>query len=160
MPDTPNMVPYSSEAETRAHQREVANRLMDITKRILDRAMVHDDSKLGPEEKPFFDQATPRLKGLTYGSPEYRESLASIRPAIEHHNAVNSHHPEHYANGIEGMDLLDVIEMLADWKAATMRHDDGDILRSIEINSGRFGISDQLRNILVNTVKRLGYDKK
>lgn len=146
------MVPYSSEAETRAHQRRVANLLMEMAKALLDRAMVHDNSKLGPAEKPAFDEATPRLKTLTYGTPEYKASLDSIRPALTHHNAMNSHHPEHHEGGIDGMDLLDLVEMLCDWKAATERHADGDIRKSLEHNKGRFKIGKQLASILGNTI--------
>ena len=61
------------------------------------------------------------------------------------------------ASGIYGMSLLDVIEMLADWKAAGMRHANGDITTSLEINKDRFGISEQLFIILKNTVKELGW---
>lgn len=57
--------------------------------------------------------------------------------------------------GIKGMSLLDILEMLIDWKSATLRHDDGDILKSIEINQKRFGYSDELKNILLNTIKEL-----
>jgi hypothetical protein len=56
---------------------------------------------------------------------------------------------------INGMSLLDVVEMLADWKAAGMRHKDGNLMESLEINRKRFGISDQLFSILINTVKEL-----
>jgi len=61
--------------------------------------------------------------------------------------------------GIDRMTLIDIIEMLCDWKAATLRHDNGDIIKSIEINRKRFKISDQLANILINTVKYLEMDK-
>lgn len=59
------------------------------------------------------------------------------------------------ASNIKGMSLLDLLEMLCDWKAATLRHNDGDILRSIEINQKRFGYSDELKQILLNTVGEL-----
>ncbi len=58
---------------------------------------------------------------------------------------------------LNNMSLLDIIEMLADWKAATMRHADGDFAKSLEINRQRFGISDQLHHILVNTAKELNW---
>lgn len=61
------------------------------------------------------------------------------------------------ASGIYGMSILDLVEMLADWKAAGMRHADGDITKSLEINRKRFGISDQLFMIFQNTVKELGW---
>jgi hypothetical protein len=48
--------------------------------------------------------------------------------------------------------LLDILEMLCDWKAAALRHNDGDIRRSIEINQERFGYSDDLKQILLNTL--------
>lgn len=57
--------------------------------------------------------------------------------------------------GVYGMDLLDIFEMLADWKAATYRHRDGDIRVSLEQNRKRFGLSDQLYQILLNTVERM-----
>jgi hypothetical protein len=50
--------------------------------------------------------------------------------------------------------------MIVDWKAASERHADGDILRSIEINQSRFGYSDELKQILVNTVHELFYKGK
>jgi hypothetical protein len=43
--------------------------------------------------------------------------------------------------------------MVCDWKAATLRHKDGDVSTSIERNKARFGISDQLAKILHNTVE-------
>jgi hypothetical protein len=61
---------------------------------------------------------------------------------------------------INGMDLLDIVEMLCDWKAATLRHADGDLRKSIEINQDRFGYSDQMKNILNNTAERLGFFTK
>lgn len=59
-------------------------------------------------------------------------------------------------NGIGGMSLLDLIEMLVDWKAASERHADGDFLASIEYNQGRFGYTDEMKAILLNTARELG----
>jgi len=70
---------------------------------------------------------------------------------LDHHYAFNRHHPECHLNGMKDMNLLDIVEMLCDWKAATMRHADGDLRKSIEINQGRFGYSDDLKRILHNT---------
>ena len=114
-------------------------------------------SKLADPEKTTFDEYTPKLKTSTYGSDEYKRFLAEMRPALEHHYAENRHHPEHFPNGIDDMTLIDVMEMLADWKAATERHDDGDIARSLKIQAERFGISEQLARILHNTVDYLGW---
>ena len=51
------------------------------------------------------------------------------------------------------MTLVDLLELICDWKASSMRHEDGDINRSIEVNKDRFKLSDQLVDILKNTVK-------
>ena len=48
-----------------------------------------------------------------------------------------------------------LIEMLADWKAASLRHANGDIFESLRINKERFQISDQLIEILENTIREM-----
>ena len=50
-----------------------------------------------------------------------------------------------------------VIEMLIDWKAASERHAEGDIYKSIEINAKRFALGQQTVDILVNTAKEMGW---
>ena len=146
---------YDSTADTKEHIDEVQRNLERFIEELSERGRVHDKSKLLPPEKEVYDELTTGLKGLTYGSDEYLANLEAMKPAIKHHYAENSHHPEHYSNGVDGMSLLDVVEMLADWKAASERHTDGDILRSLEINRERFGLSDQLYNILLNTLREL-----
>lgn len=116
-----------------------------------ERARVHDASKLLPPEKKVFDEVTPFLRGLTYNSPEYHASIAHLGPALEHHYAVNSHHPQHFPNGVDGMTLLDIVEMFCDWKAASERHADGSFERSIQVNQERFSLSPQLVSIFENT---------
>lgn len=147
---------YDSEPETREHIKQVARRLRTVCIELRERGERHDASKLGPNEKPIFDRVTPKLKGLTYGTQEYRDSLKELGPALTHHYRENTHHPEHFANGIAGMDLLDLIEMYCDWAAATLRTKDGDMAKGIEINVERFGITGPLADILRNTWKRHG----
>lgn len=143
-----------SKFKTMRHIETVRNYMGFVLKEFIDRCHRHDQSKLQSPEVEAFEIYTPRLRGLTYGSEEYRECLRGMAPAIKHHNENNSHHPEHYPNGINGMDLFDLIEMLCDWKAAGMRHDDGDMYKSLEINHKRFDINDQLFSVLKNTVDR------
>ena len=54
------------------------------------------------------------------------------------------------------------IEMLADWKAASERHEDGDIRVSIEKNTDRFHLDphETLVQILHNTANDLGWIKE
>lgn len=151
MPETNE---YDSKPETLEHIYRVRQLLRLASKELNARALRHDKSKLKSPEKEMFDRVVGRLKGCTYGSEEYKGYLKELKPALEHHYANNSHHPEHYENGVNGMDLFDLIEMFFDWKAATERHADGSIMKSIEINRERFGISDQLCDIMKNTVER------
>lgn len=148
---------YDSRADTLAHIGDVRARLAAVVKDLERRQAAHDLSKLADPEKATFDKFTPKLEGSTYGGEEYKAFLAAMKPALDHHYAHNSHHPEHYADGVRGMCLLDVVEMLCDWKAATLRHADGDLRKSIEINQRRFGYSDELKQILLNTAERLGW---
>lgn len=147
-------VNYDSTLDTLRHVRRVSILLNQLSIELLSRANKHDDSKFGPAEKPHFDRETPILKGLTYGTQEYSVSLKALGVALTHHYGHNSHHPEHYPNGVNDMDLIDVVEMLLDWVAASERHDDGNIYESIEKNKVRFALSDQLAAIFKNTIDR------
>lgn len=142
---------YDSTTETLQHIKRVNELMLSAAIEIINRAKIHDASKLVSPEKEMFDEVTGKLRGLTYGSDEYKQSLAELKPALDHHYSKNSHHPEHYENGINDMDLFDLIEMFLDWKAAGERHVDGNIYKSIEINKERFKISEQLVSILRNT---------
>lgn len=140
--------------ETWSHINMVRCLITGIVEALLERSNSHDSSKLSLPEVEGFTEYTPMLKDLTYGSDEYKNTLDKMMPFLEHHYAHNRHHPEHHDNGVCDMDLVDLVEMLCDWKAATLRHDDGDILKSLDINATRFGISDQLCSIFRNTVDR------
>lgn len=141
--------------KTMRHIEAVRNYLTQCVRELLERAERHDQSKLESPEREVFDEFTPKLRGVTYGSEQYRDLCRQMKPAIEHHHKNNSHHPEYYKDGIEGMNLFDLVEMLCDWKAASMRHDDGDVFTSLAINADRFGMSPQLKNILSHTIKIL-----
>jgi hypothetical protein len=147
---------YDSEQDTREHIFQVAARLQAVCRELEHRGKRHDASKLEPQEKPHFDALGERLKGLVYGSAEYRGAIENLRPALTHHYAKNSHHPEHYAEGVAGMDLIDLIEMYCDWAAAALRTKDGNLADSLEINIARFGIGAPLADILRNTWRRHG----
>lgn len=147
------MSEYDSAADTLRHIVRVTELLTGVAAEVAARGPAHDASKLVDPEKATFDEFTPKLKTSTYGSDEYKGYLAEMRVALDHHYGHNRHHPEHFDDGIDGMTLVDLIEMLADWKAATERHDDGDLARSLEIQRERFGISDQLLRVLENTAR-------
>jgi len=154
------MSDYDSTQDTLDHIMRVKHLLERINAKLMARAEDHDKTKLESPEKEVFDEFTPKLKGSTFGSDEYKGFLKAMKPALDHHYAFNRHHPEHFGLfGIEGMNLIDLLEMLADWKAASERHDDGDILKSLEINRKRFNFPPPLKKILFNTIVYLGWVK-
>lgn len=146
-----------STKETEEHIHQVQDLIFKVRQNLLLRSHAHDASKLLSPEKEIFDEFTPKLKTSTYGSDEYKGLLKGMKVGLDHHYANNRHHPEYHKEGIMGMTLLDIIEMLCDWKAATLRHADGNLYNSIEINQKRFGYTDELKQIFINTAKELGF---
>lgn len=147
---------YDSRPATHEHITEVRRLLLRAVKELLDRAHGHDASKLVDPELEMFNEFTPRLRELTFGSDEYKRALADMGAALQHHYAHNRHHPEHFDRGIRDMTLIDLLELVCDWIAATQRNAGGDVRRSLEVNQARFGYSDELREVLLNTVEALG----
>lgn len=146
--------------DTEKHVRLVQTFLSTLIQELEQRAEQHDASKFEEPEKSIFIKHTPALKGISFGSPEYKEHLAKVRVALDHHYANNKHHPE-WANynpvttsnisKISHMNLVDLMEMFADWMASSIRYE-GDIYESIRVSQERFGFSDELKQIFENTV--------
>lgn len=146
---------YNYYQETTGHINKVKYYVEMFCKACKINVFEHDKTKLEEPERKIFEKVSHNLKKLTYGSKEYFDQLNDIQEALDHHYANNNHHPEHFENGIKGMSLINLVEMLCDWKAASERYDDGDILKSIDIQQKRFNMSDDLVCILKNTVKEL-----
>jgi hypothetical protein len=95
---------------------------------------------------------------LDRGYKDAREStiLACINGTSSHHMGLHfeGYNIEEYERSkLSNMTLFDLLEMLCDWKAATLRHNDGNIFDSLKINKKRFNIADDTYQILLNTVK-------
>lgn len=137
--------------ETQKHIENVRKYIRVFTDRLTTRAVNHDAAKLETPEVELFAEYTPKLAEIPYGTEEYYECLKGLKPALDHHYATYRHHPEHFSGGVDDMTLIDLVEMFADWKAASERQKDGNLLKSIEVNASRFHIGDQLKQILMNT---------
>ncbi|MFH1444902.1 MAG: DUF5662 family protein [Nanoarchaeota archaeon] len=143
--------------ETRKHIFNTQKLLNKVIVELISRAQNHDQTKLESPEVEIFMQHTSQLHGTTYGSKEYKDILEKMKPAVDHHYKSARHHPEHFGEhaGLSKMNLIDIIEMLCDWQAASLRHKNGSIADSIEKNQQRFGYSDEMKSVLVNTVEYL-----
>jgi hypothetical protein len=148
---------YDSRPATLLHSLRVGALMVELLQEAMHRAVRHDLSKTEPPEVAGFDRMTPALRQMDYGTPEYKASLDALGPALAHHYAHNRHHPEHHERGVTGMTLVDLVEMLADWKASTERMANGDLRSSVAKNMERFGIDAQLAQILLNTAEHFGW---
>lgn len=138
--------------DTFKHIERVRNLINICIKELINRGELHDQTKLESPEVELFTEYTSVLSNTTYGSQEYKDILQKLKPALEHHYCKNRHHPEHHKNGVNDMNLIDLLEMFCDWKAASERHNNGNIKKSIEINGNRFNLSPQLIRIFENTI--------
>ena len=142
----------TTKAETMRHILTVRSLMIGCVQELLIRANLHDESKLSPPEDAAFAVLTPKLAEVEYGSKEYKACLHEIKPAIEHHYQHNSHHPQHHEDGVNGMDLFNLLEMLVDWKAAGFRQVGSSMEKSLEINAKRFNMPKALVRLLENTL--------
>ena len=143
------------QVETQKHIEAVRKYIRFMIDKIDMRGVKHDASKLESPEVEVFAEYTPKLNNTTFGSEDYYANLEQMKSALDHHYASNRHHPEHFVNGINDMTLVDILEMFCDWKASTLRHNDGNLLKSIETNAERFNMDGQLKQILINTARML-----
>jgi hypothetical protein len=108
------------------------------------RALRHDWTKFTADEAPYFASTIDDLGRTEYGTPEYKALLDAIRPAIDHHQQSNDHHPEYWNGwgGYNSMPLLCRHEMICDWAAAIRRGKNGSLPKSIAYNAERFGYGE------------------
>ena len=151
--EVPTMTIAECQVETYKHIENVRRYIKFFTDRLTTRGIEHDRLKLKSPEVEIFTEYTPKLANVTYDSDEYNDCLKEMDVALQHHYANYRHHPEHFAKGINDMNLIDIVEMLCDWQASSMRQHDGNLLKSIDTNAQRFGINGQLKQIFINTAK-------
>lgn len=143
---------------THEHIARVRQLLGEFACEMIRRGDVHDKSKLLPVEiEPLerMQEVIDREGPAPFGSEEYSRRTDMLGPMIEHHRKNNSHHPEFYQNGIEGMDLFDLVEMFFDWKAASERGKEAAM--NLDFACEKYGVQPMLKSILLNTARRLGY---
>lgn len=138
----------------RKHKKSVKRRLQFIARELLKRAESHDDSKLQYPELGWLITMDKEGK-VPYGSPEYFEKQKRWKCFFDHHYSLNPHHPDHFSvEGTNGMSIIDIVEMVCD---VISYFDDLPTEKAFEIikeQKGRFGFSDELANIMVNTLTR------
>ena len=124
---------------------------------MIKRGLKHDLSKFGPDEFNAFSKTAYKLRYIKYGTPEYKELQKEVdNYAKLHHWENNSHHPNYYKLGIKEMTLLDQLEMLVDWRAATYYNPEGDMFNSFKLNKERFKYDNLTDQIYRKDSKEIG----
>ncbi len=142
--------------DTIHHFRLVQHYINTIVEHLLLRSELHDTSKLQEPELSGYAGLAEAVNGLKYGTEEHRAAFAPFKEVIAHHYAVNDHHPEYFGGDVSQMNLLQLAEMLCDWKAASRRSDPS-VLPSLGESLKRFNIEPQLASIIQNTVSTLDW---
>lgn len=117
------------------------------------RSDYHDMSKLKSPEKETYDEYIPKLREYKYGTEEYMKLRDEMtEKGLKHHYEMNRHHPEHFQDGICGMNLIDLVEMFSDWVAASLRSDTS-FEDGLQHNFERYHMSEDLQDLFKNTYR-------
>ena len=130
------------------HGRAIRTNLAKIASELIHRSAVHDDSKLSDEQLDRYISRHQEIHDLKYESPKREKIEEKYKDLLKTHHSEYRHHPEHFKNGIDDMNLVDVIEMLCDWAGAG-----ADIEQSLKLNQKKYCISPQLMTLIKNTIK-------
>lgn len=144
----------SGESDSVAHIQTVRRELSKVIAELTRRSVCHDASKLLPDEKELLGRFGPLLDQCEFGTEAHECVAQQAADFFSLHYARNSHHPQHFANGIAGMDLFDLIEMMCDWIASSQRVNGTSVEVGLRYNITRFKIDEQLGSILRNTLLR------
>lgn len=152
------------EADTRKHQQLVAERMIAVAKKMLDRAMQHDKSKLEEQEYSHYVEPVFALntENVPYGSDRYKELVKQMGEGLDHHKANNDHHIEFFEpyavqtlnDPIRAMDLFTLFEMLCDWIAASKRKGNNPC-DALKVITAKYPMDEQLQAVIRNTVAML-----
>lgn len=140
-----------------AHKLSVKTGMQRVIDELANRGEHHDDDKLEGDVLQSFYDISGKFEHAKFGSVEYEIVLEKLKPTLDKHYATNDHHPQHNKNGISGMNFMSMLEMIVDWKSASSAYGDTPFEESMQINKKRFGIDEQLYEVMVNTAKSLGY---
>jgi len=135
------------------HKESIAKYMAKFAAELSYRSAIHDVSKFKKEELEVYAEFIDEMNKHPFNSPEEKELREKYQTASIVHKKLNRHHPEHFENGMEGMNLIDLIEMLCDWRSASERSAGDSIRKGLPIMKDKYNISPQLLKILENTLK-------
>ena len=143
---------FETVSRINSHRKSVRAKLNFLIKKLAERSENHDLSKLKEPEIGWLIEMDKEPR-VTYGSPEYFEKMKRWEKFFKHHYANNRHHPDHFGDmGVSGMNLVDLAEYLCDIISYLEEMHASQAIKIIDEQGKRFGLEDQLSQILKNTL--------
>ena len=136
----------------------VQDKLSTVARELISRGRHHDNSTLGSPELEIYHRHFNEYRMYKFGDPRRDEVMNHMAEAIGHHFQYNDHHPEHFDNGINDMNLIQLMQFTAaimSWS----EQEQVDIFELLPIIRDKCGMSDQVYQLIQNTIteiKRLG----
>lgn len=135
------------------HKEQIAMLLAKFAAELTYRAAIHDNSKFSPDEFNVHSDNVHHFNKYQFNTKEEQELRHRLSPASISHRKRNRHHPEYFENGIDGMNIIDLLEMICDWKSASTRVPGDSLRKGFPILKEKYNISPQLLKILENTAR-------
>jgi hypothetical protein len=139
------------------HVSEVRENIASVNAELVRRGIAHDRTKFQALEFDAFVSTRDAFKKANYGTPEYQACVDAVKPAVDHHHGNNRHHTSYHENGVNDMSLIDIVEMICDWKAASRRSPDKKFIDTLDYAFDKYGIDSQLQGIIRNTLRDLAW---
>lgn len=105
-------------SDTYEHKMRVQIIMNQLSREFMKRGRTHDNSKLKSPEKEAYEEMHEKLKNAKIGTPQY-DDIMQGNVAVGLHYKNNDHHPQHFEHGIFDMNLVQIMDMLTDWVAAS-----------------------------------------
>jgi hypothetical protein len=125
--------------------------MVPLMRQLLHRALVHDLSKFNPDESGLMSQKIHLKKRTDYtDKKEYQKQLDFIGSSLKEHFKRNSHHPEHHEKGVQGMNWLDLMELLIDWWASSHSNANGNPFKSLASAGKKYEVPAEICEVFWN----------
>ncbi len=138
---------------TIAHKESIARYMAKFSAELAYRAAIHDNSKFQKDELEGYSECADEFNTHPFDSAAERLLREKLTKVMSLHRTRNRHHPEYFENGIDDMNLIDLIEMISDWKSASERAPGDSVRKGLPIMKDKYNISPQLLKILENTFR-------
>ena len=147
------MAQIETEEYIKGHISRVRRHINTFIQLLIRRAENHDKSKLEEPELSWWKEMDKEPR-YPYGSEEYKQKIKRWNKVFKHHYQYNRHHPEHYEYGVSEMTLIDIVEMMCDWLGYKDTTTVTEALKVCDEQMARYDISEELRQIIFNTLLR------